>query len=431
MTTAWAVAVRRKRNAKNLLQRSSRYAAQESRESSAGGASTSSPNVGSLLEKVCCVGEEKKREGASGTAAPVNASAEASGAEAATSGNSSGNESNTTTATTTGHPRPEYDTTLDAGPTQAAPGGKLAPLGFTFPDYSGAKKLPKGDATMYVDQGLIGKVFTFEINMDGAMSNMAATYYLVREEPEGKLAGDANCKNPTGRCAAEMDFMEANNCGFRVAPHICQHDQTQKNAVVSTVGNHYPKPISGVKGDKGGPCDIGGCILAVFQMMAKDWVEKGARAPDAKKPWLWGPGATSYINSKQWHEVAYYFQKGPGGDLVGLWLRLKQGKRAATLPVCHPATATQYTPVIGAPGQYLKLMGNHLKAGKIWKVNHSYWPWWPASKWNWLTAAPGTNPDGAAADSNPRCDKVGQGYPAFFNSGLNETFRNVRMHDVA
>jgi len=310
-------------------------------------------------------------------------------------------------------------------------GAKLRSRSFEFPDYSDAQyshQVPKGNNVKLEtpDGGLIGKIFIHEMKMDGVGTRYTAAYYLARGG-DG-VSGDAQCD--TGSCAAELDLVEANHCGFTVTPHICQLDQpagVDVDAFQRKTGRPtYERGTKGVATPgvtvNGGPCDGRGCDTHPAWLKAKDWFEAGADKPASDDEDLWGPG--QYIDSTQWHEVAYYFvkdQESGSGDLAALWVRLKQGKKAAAFPTCDRDTLS----LVGEPGEYLKMFGNHLKAGKQWLLQHSKWG---GPRLDWLTAAyPGADHPGNV--DSKRCDPSVSKHN---RPGLNnheEIFRNYRLFD--
>eukprot|EP00392_Amoebophrya_sp_AT5.2_P017495 g17857.t1 len=337
-----------------------------------------------------------------------------------------------------------------ADPAAAPPkkmGNQLAKAGFKFPDYSAAK--PNGFDT---DHGnLIGKILIFEQNTGQVSKSSNVNWYTTRTSP---TMGDGNCMNggcaselqppfmqlpryttrtsPTmgdgncmnGGCASELDFSEGNNCGLQLTIHICSSDGNGDIKEFLGKGTD-PAKLEGQGGrltrGPGGMCDGWGCFTRAQNEYAMDWYEEGAEEPADEKQDLWGPG--QYIDAMQWHEIAWYFVD-EGGDIGEILVRMKQGKKAAVVPVCTDEimrmdAGCKPTPD-GWSKQYLKMLSKHVKAPG-WRVQHTKWG--EELDMSWLARYRDGN-------INPHCGPGPQKYPGSQHGGEGEHFKNIRTFTV-
>jgi len=177
--------------------------------------------------------------------------------------------------------------------------------------------------------------------------------------------------------------------------------------------------IKGAK-EKNGPFDAWGCNTNVQNLYAADWFEEGAEKPLNATQDLWGPN--QYIDAKKWHELAWYFKPDENGDIDAIWVQLKQGNKAAVVPVCTDEIMAKGDPDFpkGWSKTYLKMFSRHLKGGLKWNVQHTKWQPFKGSM-AWLS-------NDRNGHTNPHCDRnATQEFPELEISTEGEHFKNVRI----
>eukprot|EP00392_Amoebophrya_sp_AT5.2_P015637 g15852.t1 len=284
-------------------------------------------------------------------------------------------------------------------------GKELAKANFKFPDYSDAKP-----NDFNKDPGnLIGKILIFEQNTGQVSERSNVNWYTTRTSP---TMGDGNC---IGGCSSELDFSEGNNCGLQLTIHVCSSDGNGDIKDFLAKATNPADMANRCKTGNGGSCDGFGCYTRAQNEYAMDWYEEGAEKPADEKQDMWGPG--QYIDATKWHEIAWYFVD-KGGDIDAIWVRLKQDKKVAVVPVCTDEIMGKDQKVPdGWSKQYLKMFSKHLKAPG-WRVQHTKWG--EDQGMDWLAKYRDGN-------INPHCGPGPQKFPGSAIGGEGEHFKNIRV----